>query len=262
MGGRLQDKVAIVTGSSRVLGRAFAVGFAEEGASVVVTSRNLSSARTVADELGAAGHTALALELDVSSEESVAALARETLARFGRIDILVNNAGIATPFRHLVDMPVEEWDRIFQVNLRGAFLCCRAVLPAMIEQHYGKIINIAAGVHEERVHVGIGAYCASKIGLVNLTRSLAAETRPYGIHVNAIDPGAVRTGMAESFEVSEETTAWLARQQTLDVPAQLRFRPPGDIVPLAVFLASDDSRALNGRFLQASSQGSPKYLQL
>ncbi|MFN0172390.1 MAG: SDR family NAD(P)-dependent oxidoreductase, partial [Bryobacteraceae bacterium] len=100
----------------------------------------------------------------------------------------------------------------------------------------GKIINIAAGVHEERVHVGMSAYCASKIGLVNLTRSLAAEVRQHGIHVNAIDPGAVRTGMAESFEISEETTAWLAKQQTLDVPAELRFRPPGHIVPLAVFL--------------------------
>jgi len=159
-------------------------------------------------------------------------------------------------------MAVEEWDRTFTVNLRGAFLCCRAVLPTMIERRYGKIVNLGAGVLDERVHMGMSAYCASKAGLINLTRQLAAEVRQYKINVNAIDPGAVRTAMAEAFEVSAETTRWLKLQQTVDETHGARFRTAEEIAPLAVFLASDESRMLNGRFLQVSSQASPYYLQL
>ncbi len=256
---RLKNKVAIVTGSSRVLGRAVARSLAEEGASVVITSRSFAAAERVASEIGP---QALPLALDVSDEASVAALVRDTLARFGAIDILVNNAGILTPFREIVDMPVEEWDRTFSVNLRGTFLCCRAVLPAMIAKRYGRIINIGAGVLEERVHIGIAPYCASKAGVINLTRQLAAEVRRYSINVNAVDPGAVRTGMAEGFEVSEETTRFLNLQQNVDETHGPRFRSPEGIAPLVAFLASDESRMLNGRFLQVSSQAYPYYLQL
>jgi NAD(P)-dependent dehydrogenase (short-subunit alcohol dehydrogenase family) len=256
---RLKNKVAIVTGSSRGLGKAVGRTLAEEGASVVITSRSLDAAEHVAAEIGP---QALPLALDVSDEASVAALVRDTLGRFGTIDILVNNAGIITPFREVVDMPVEEWDRTFSVNLRGTFLCCRAVLPTMIAKRYGKIINFGAGVVDERVHMGMAPYCASKAGVINLTRQLAAEVRRYRINVNAIDPGAVRTGMADGFEVDEETTRWLNLQQDVDETKGARFRSAEEIAPLVVFLATDESRMLNGRFLQVSSQAYPYYLQL
>ena len=256
---RLKNKVAIVTGSSRILGRAFAGSLAEEGAFVVITSRSLSAAERAAAEIGP---HALPLALDVCNEASVTALVRDTLARFGTIDILVNNAGIVTPFREVVDMPVEEWDHTFAVNLRGTFLCCRTVLPTMIAKRYGKIINVSAGVLEDRVHAGMAPYCASKAGVINLTRQIAAEVRRYQINVNAIDPGAVRTGMAHGFDASAEARQWLNLQQSVDETHGARFRSPEEIAPLVCFLASDESRMLNGRFLQVSSQAHPYYLQL
>jgi 3-oxoacyl-[acyl-carrier protein] reductase len=257
---RLKGRVAIVTGSGRGLGKAFALGLAGEGADVVVTSRTQSAVEQVAAEIVATGRRALALRVDVSDEKSVLDMVEKALKEFGKIDILVNNAGIVTPFREVVDLPVEEWDRTLSVNLRGAFLCSKAVLPTMIARRYGKIINVGAGVVDERVHVGMSPYCASKAGVINFTRQLAAEVRRFGINVNVLDPQAVRTSMAAQFELSEETKQWLMRQQVVD--EELRFRSPEEIVPILTFLASDESRAINGRFLQVASKDSPKYLQL
>ena len=257
---RLKGRVAIVTGSGRGLGKAFALGLAGEGADVVVTSRTQSAVDQVAAEIVATGRRALALRVDVSDEKSVLDMVEKALKEFGKIDILVNNAGIVTPFREVVDLPVEEWDRTLSVNLRGTFLCSKAVLPTMIARRYGKIINVGAGVVDERVHVGMSPYCASKAGVINFTRQLAAEVRRFGINVNVLDPQAVRTSMAAQFELSEETKQWLMRQQVVD--EELRFRSPEEIVPILTFLASDESRAINGRFLQVASKDSPKYLQL
>ena len=257
---RLKGRVAIVTGSGRGLGKAFALGLASEGADVVVTSRTQSAIEQVASEIAAMGRRALALRVDVSEEKSVQDMAARTLKEFGKIDVLVNNAGIVTPFREVVDLPVEEWDVTFSVNLRGVFLCAKAVLPTMIAARYGKIINVAAGVLEERVSLGDSAYYASKAGVINFTRQLAAEVRKFGINVNAIDPGAVKTSMAAQFEQDEESKRWLMGQQVVD--EEFRFRAPEEIVPILTFLASDESRAMNGRFLQVTSRDSPKYLQL
>jgi 3-oxoacyl-[acyl-carrier protein] reductase len=236
------------------------LGLARAGADVVVAARTQSAVDQVAAEIEETGRHALAVRVDVSDENSVADLASQTLRRFGRIDILVNNAGIVTPFREVVDLSAQEWDKTFAINLRGTFLCSKAVLPNMMGRRYGKIVNVAAGVLEERVSVGLSAYCASKAGVINFTRQLAAEVRRFGINVNAIDPGAVRTSMAEEFEVSEETKQWLSKQQTVD--EELRFRSPDEITPILLFLASDESRTINGRFLQVSSRDNPKYLQL
>ena len=130
----------------------------------------------------------------------------------------------------------------------------------MIAGRHGKIINVAAGVLNERVSLGDSPYCASKAGVIKFTRQLAAEVRRFGINVNALDPGAVKTSMAAQFELNEETKQWLMRQQAVD--EELRFRSPEEIVPILTFLASDESRAINGRFLQVTSRDSPKYLQL
>jgi NAD(P)-dependent dehydrogenase (short-subunit alcohol dehydrogenase family) len=256
---RLKDRVAIITGSSRGLGKGLATALATEGAAVVITSRSLEAAQQASAEIGG---NALPLALDVSSETSVAAMVRDTVSRFGSIDILVNNAGLVTPFREVVDMPADEWDRTISINLRGTFLCCKAVLPVMIAKEYGKIVNLGAGVLDERAQLGITPYCVSKAAIINFTRHLAAEVKRYKINVNCIDPGAVRTEMAAGFEANDETTRWLDLQQKVDDSYGPRFRTPEEIAPLVTFLVSDESRMLNGRFLQASSQAYPYYLQL
>jgi len=220
---------------------------------------SLAEAAKAASEIGS---QALPLALDVSEEGSVGEMVRETLKRFGTIDILVNNAGMVTPFCEIMNLPIEEWDRNISVNLRGTFLCCRAVLPTMVAKRCGKIVNVAAGVLEERAQLGVAPYCVSKAGIINLTRHLAAEVRRFKVNVNAIDPGAVRSRMSQGLEKSEEAARWLDLQQTVDETHGARFRSPEEVAPLVVFLASDESRMLNGRFLQVSSQAYPYYLQL
>ena len=185
-----------------------------------------------------------------------------TLRQFGRIDVRVNNAGIVTHSgKSWICRSRRSGPGVFG-QFAGTFLCCRAVLPTMIAQRYGKIINLGAGVLEERAQPGIAPYCATKAGIINLTRHLAAEVRKHGINVNVVDPGAVRTGMAEGFEVSAETQRWLQLQQTVDETHGARFRTPEEVAPLVTFLASKRIQDVNGRFLQVGSQANPYYLQL
>ena len=257
---KLKDQVAIVTGGNRGLGRAICLAMAQEGARVAVTGRSNSLNHKVADEISSRGGQALAITLDVTAQTSVEQMVGEVLSRWGRIDILVNNAAIFGQIKWVVDYDPDEWDRIMAVNLRGPFLCCRAVLPHMIERRTGKIVNVAAGVLDERVDPGVAPYYASKAGLINFTRQLAAEVKRYGIFVNAIDPGGLDTAMTDQIkEVERDSTEWVAAQQ---VEEDLRLRQPEEITPMVLFLASSESNMMTGRFLQASSRGNPLYLQL
>lgn len=238
---RLQDKVAVITGSGAGQGRAAARLFAAEGAQVVVTDVNEPGVReTVADITGAGG-TAIAVPADVSNEESVRELMQEAIRQFGAIDILYNNAGIA-PFAddRFETLEVELWDRIHNVNLRGLFLCCKHAIPRMVLQSSGSIINTAsvAGL------IGIGgqlAYSAAKAGVIGLTKATATTYGRHNIRCNAICPGAVETAM----------TAMLLDQERIR-QAQLRLQPirrlgsPEDIANLALFLASDESSWMTG----------------
>ena len=217
---RLKEKIAIVTGSSSGIGKAIALRFGREGATVLVAARRLEKCEQTAAQIQAAGGTAVPLQTDVTDESQVERLVRTAVQRFQRIDILVNNAGIFGG-RQIVDTSTEAFDAVLNTNVRGTFFCCRAVFAQMKKQSGGTIINMSsvAGV---QAWSGTGAYSASKHAVMALTKSLADEGRPYRIKVSAICPG----GVAD--ELVEATDEDRARSEKID---------PYDIAETALYLA-------------------------
>ena len=257
----LRDKVAIVTGGSRGLGRAVSLSLAEAGARVVVASRSVERCTAVAGEISVAGGQAIAVELDAADPLKVRAMVDSVIGHWGQVDLLVNCAGINGKVAWVVDYEPAEWDRIIEVNLKGPFLCSQAVLPGMIGRRRGKIVNVAAGVMDERVDFGVAAYYASKAGLINFTRQLAAEVRRYGVFVNAIDPAGMDTPMSDEVLAAETASDEFSGTQTNRDPGK-RLRRPEAIVPMVLFLLSEASDMMTGRLLQASSPDDVQYLQL
>ena len=202
--GKLNGKVALVTGSSSGIGRGIARALAAEGATVVLAARRADRLRATADEIVAAGGTALAVPTDVSSEAAVERLFATSLERFGRLDILVNNAGTAA-LGPLDELSVEDWDRVLAVNLRGPFLCTRQAVRIMKRQRGGRIINVGS-ISAQRVRPNNGPYNASKFGIDGLTHSTALEGRPYGISCGALHPGNTRSELNQdsSLSISQE----------------------------------------------------------
>ena len=237
---RLQDRVVIVTGGGIGIGRAYALGCAAEGARVVVA--DIADPKPVVKEIEARGGQALAVECDVSREAETLRMAAEALNRFGRIDVLVNNAAIYAPLvrRSFMEIPVDEWDRVMAVNLRGLFLCARAVFPAMKAQGKGKIINISSGTFFKGVPHYIH-YTTSKGGVVGFTRSLARELGEFGVRVNAVAPGLTMSGENEK-TAGEDVKQLSVRSRMLQ-----RAEVPQDIVGTVVFLCSDDSDFITGQ---------------
>jgi 3-oxoacyl-[acyl-carrier protein] reductase len=238
----LAGRVAIVTGGARGIGQAIALECAAEGASVVIADIDGERAADVAAQIEALGGRALAVRTDVSAADSVAAMAGAALGRFGRIDVLVNNAAIVDVARQPSDLiSEEEWDRVMQVNVKGPWLCVRAVLPAMREQRGGKIINLSSDLILSGVP-GLLHYVASKGALTAMTRSLARELGPDGICVNAVAPGLTTTdaAMAHGQEAAERSI------RTRAIP---RAQTPDDITGTVVFLASDASSFMTGQLL-------------
>jgi NAD(P)-dependent dehydrogenase (short-subunit alcohol dehydrogenase family) len=187
----LAGQVAVVTGAGRGIGRAVATTLARAGAAVALAARSAAELESVAREVRAAGGRALVVATDVRQEAAVEALARQTLAEWGRVDVLVNAAGLAT-FAPVTDSKLDDWDQILAVNLRGAVLCCRAVLPAMIARRRGTIINVGSVV-TSRTLTGSAAYTASKYGLLGFSRVLAEEMRAHGVRVGVLSAGATDT---------------------------------------------------------------------
>ncbi len=246
---RLRDKVVIVTGGAKGIGRAYCRGSAAEGARVVVA--DIADPKSTVEELEASGAQALGVVCDVSREADTQRLATETLARFGRIDVLVNNAALYGTLkrRPFMDIPVEEWDRVMAINLRGLFLCARAVFPAMKAQGKGKIINISSSTFFKGVPDYIH-YTTSKGGVVGFTRSLAREVGAFGIRVNAIAPGFTLSGENET-NISEER-----KRANIQMRMLPRAELPEDIVGTMVFLASDDSDFITGQTILVDGGGS------
>jgi NAD(P)-dependent dehydrogenase (short-subunit alcohol dehydrogenase family) len=237
----LSDKVAVITGGSRGIGRAIALGFAEHGADVVVASRKLPDLEKVAQEIRERGARSLAIAAHVGKKEDIENLIAQTVKEFGRIDILVNNAATNPVFGPLIDLTEEAWDKTLELGLRGYFLCSKAAAKVMIEGGKGgNIINMATD-GAFRAGPGMGAYCISKAGVVMLTKVLAVELAQYNIRVNAIAPGLVKTRFSTAIWSSAEIIDMLMR--TLPMK---RIAEPDEIVGAAIFLVSGASSYVTG----------------
>jgi 3-oxoacyl-[acyl-carrier protein] reductase len=240
---RLDGKTAIVTGGARGLGKAFCLTMAEEGANIVIADILLKEAEQTAAEIRAKGSSAIWLKVDVTSEKDTLHMAEETVKQFGRIDILMNNAAMLYGItrKPFIEVPIAEWDKLMTVNLKGPFLCSRAVFPQMQKQGKGKIINIASETaftgSKNAIH-----YITSKGGIISFTRALTAEVGQYGICVNTIAPG---------FTDTEAARTWIDDMAKYDVSRTplRRLEQPQDLTGAAIFLASDESDFITGQSL-------------
>ncbi|MDH7481817.1 MAG: 3-oxoacyl-ACP reductase family protein [Armatimonadota bacterium] len=239
---KLREKCAVVTGAQQGIGRGIALSMASEGAAVVVADINPDKSKAVVAEIESQGAKGHAILCDVSSKEQVDNLFDETIRTFGKVDILVNNAGIAK-FKPFLEITPEEWDETININLRGQFLCAQAAARDMIKRRWGRIINIASVASGQ---IGIGFpnlvhYTASKGGITGMTEAMAIELGPYGINVNAIGPGVIKTVMISPLE-KEGVLETLVKQR---IPKG-RVGTPEDIANLAVFLASEEADYITG----------------
>ena len=241
---RLADKVALVTGGARGIGRAIALGFAREGADVaLVYERNVAAAEATAADIRDLGRRALAIRADVADSGQVRATVDSVINTLGSIDILVNNAGITgnAPFLELAEA---EWDRMLAVDLKSVFLVGQAVAREMARRGAGTIVNITS-IRAHSAIPGLSHYQAAKAGLEMLTRSMALELAAYGIRVNAIEPGSVETDMAKVRPLPPDV-----REERLKRMPLHRFGQPEDLVGAAVFLACDESRYVTGAVIK------------
>ncbi|MDQ1333695.1 MAG: 3-oxoacyl-[acyl-carrier protein] reductase [Thermodesulfobacteriota bacterium] len=240
---RLKDKVALVTGSSRGVGRAVALGFAKEGANVVINyTSNQTAANEVVDAIQAMGSKAIAVKADVAKKKDAEDLVGAAVETFGKINILVNNAGFTRPAL-LLKMTEDQWDQVLDIHLKGAFLCSQAAGVHMSEQKTGKIINVmsVAGLVGT---VGQVNYSAAKGGILSMTKSIARELARYNICCNVISLGIVATDMTEKIRSDEKLRDIYMNRILLK-----RFAEPDDISPAFVFLASDESNYITGQLL-------------
>ncbi|MFC1630964.1 3-oxoacyl-[acyl-carrier-protein] reductase [Candidatus Omnitrophota bacterium] len=234
----LKDKVAIITGGARGIGREIAKELSQQGASLVIADINSQNLAQAEQEMTQTGADVLTITVDVTDYNQVQEMVNKTLDKFKKIDILINNAGI-TADALLIRMKEEDWDRVLAVNLKGTFNCTKAAAKVMIKQRSGKILNIAS-VSGVIGNIGQANYSASKAGVIGLTKTTARELAARGINVNAIAPGYIETEMTAVLPEA-------IKQQTLERTLLKRFGQPADIAKLAVFLVSEQANYITAQ---------------
>ena len=253
---RLNEKVSIITGAGGGMGRVAALRFAAEGSRVVVADNRKAAADETVRQVRAAGGEATSIAVDVSAEADAKAMVDAAIQTYGHLDVLYNNAGIMPAADHsVVDTPVEAWDQVMAVNVRGVYLACKHAIPRMIERGSGSIINVSSFVAILGCSVPQDAYTASKGAVLALTRSLAVQFAPHGVRANAILPGPVETPLLMDWLLKDEEAKKirLARNPTG------RFGKAEEVVALAVYLASDESAWTNGASLVVDGGISVNY---
>jgi 3-oxoacyl-[acyl-carrier protein] reductase len=239
----LSGHIALVTGASQGIGRACALRLAKEGATVAVAARNQEKLHELVSEISAGGGKAAAFALDVANEDQVKGTVEAVVAQFGKIDILVNNAGI-TRDQLVMRMKREDWDAVLQTNLTSAYLCIQSVIPSMLKQRWGRIVNITS-VFGQMGQAGQANYSASKAGLIGLTMAIAREVGSRNITCNAIAPGFIETAMTAV--LSDE----LKQSAVKQIPLR-RVGTPDDVASAVAFLASDDASYITGHVLSVN----------
>ncbi len=240
--GKLDKKVAIITGGGTGIGQSIALTFAKEGADVVVCGRTMANLEGVVNEIKGIEKHVIAVQTDVSVKKQVQDMVKGTIEEFGQVDILVNNAGVARRGL-IVDISEEDWDYILDINLKGTFLCIQAVAKHMMERKCGKIINISSIAGIRCIFPSVASYCVSKAGINLLTKAATLELAPYGISVNAIAPGFVETLIYRRGRTPEQMEQWRSASRQAPIG---RVGEPDDIAKVALFLASDDSSFVSG----------------
>ncbi len=242
----LKGKVALITGGSRGIGENIAIAFAEAGADVVVSSRNRKppELEKVAERIQAMGRRSLAVPANVGKKEDVQKLVQKTLQEFGRIDILVNNAGGNPAIRPFVDLEDEAFDKVMEINLKGAFMLSKAVAKQMIKQGGGRIINVTSIGGMRPAADGLGAYCTAKAALNMMTQVMARELAKHNILVNAIAPGSIKTEMSRANWSDPER----AKRRVEDIELK-RFGEPEEVAGIALYLASQAGSFTTGQII-------------
>ena len=234
---RFKDKIVIVTGAGRGIGKAAAISFAREGAKLVILSKTEAEIEQACKEIIEFNGQCMAIKADVSSEDDVKNVIDKTLQKYGTLDILINNAGRSSENKYLTDVKTNEFNDIIDINLKGAFLFSREALKIMKSKNYGKIVNIASMAGRRGI-VKLGVYSASKFGLIGLTEAMASEVKDMNININAVNPGMV------------ETRTFRIVHPSYNEPDLMQ---PADIAKVILFIASEDARCIKGSIIDVSN---------
>lgn len=256
----LKNKTVIITGAGKGIGKVAANKFADQGAKVVVASRTKKEIDQVANEIAMRGHKAISIQTDISNPDSVQQMVERVIEEWGRIDVLINNAAMAgrpgNTTIPLWDMPLEDWDLVHGINMRGTMMCCKYSLPHMIEQGSGIIINVSSSAGRKGLE-GRTHYCSSKSGIIGFTKALAWDAGKYGIRVNCVVPGSTLTELLVQWHERQASMERVSveevqRRSSIDSPEN-RMVPSEEVADIMVFLATENAKSLVGQSIDVGA---------